>query len=473
VKPATRGPDAQIELIGLAVMLLDLCAIHPLLALIAGPATDGGARLPLWPLVALALAARGVVWGLERRDASPRAYRAVTTGAALLSLAAALWLALGPGRPPDADALGAFVRDLTRPAGAGPAAAGFILAGLYIWRQALMGVAPTLGKIYTRFERILPAFLLYLAVAWLAGAAFMSAVLTRDLFGVFLAGLTAMALARGRMEGDARRHELGTRWILTSVAIVGAILGLGLLAGGLFGAGLTEALFGPLWVAVQLIGVVVVGAIYLVVTSFFLLLEFLFGWLRTPGDKPPPPPPAPAVDIQKYLQQLAEHDTAARADYAWLGFVGVAIVAIILLLVARAALRSAQRRRHDLGGGQRESLLDWAALVRSLQPQRAGGAAALPDPLLLLARDPAYRHTVRIRRAYRAALARGAARGVARLPSQTASEALPALQGALPAARDPLATLTHLYDATRYTATPAAPEDAEAAERAVRALDAP
>ena len=48
-------------------------------------------------------------------------------------------------------------------------------------------------------------------MVWLANAAFMSAVLTRDLFGVFLAGLTAMALARGRMEGDARRHELGTR----------------------------------------------------------------------------------------------------------------------------------------------------------------------------------------------------------------------------------------------------------------------
>ena len=317
----------------------------------------------------------------------------------------------------------------------------------------------------------MPVFLLYLVVAWFANAAFMGPVLTRDLFGVFLVSLSAMALARGRMEGDHRRHALGLAGSLTSMVIVGAILGLGLAAGGLFGAGLTEALFGPLWVAVQVIGVLVAGVIYGVVGVFLSLLEFLFGWLRSPGDKPPPPPPQPTVDIQKYLQQLAEHDTVARADYAWLGYVGAAVVALILLLVARAALRNATRRRHDLGGGQRESLLDWAALLRSLQPQRAAGGASPPDPLLALARDPAYRHTVRIRLAYRAALARGAAHGVRRLPAQTADEALPALQGALPAARDPLAELTRLYDATRYTATPAPPEVADAAERAARAID--
>jgi hypothetical protein len=46
------------------------------------------------------------------------------------------------------------------------------------------------------------------------------------------------------------------------------------------------------------------------------------------------------------------------------------------------------------------------------------------------------------------------------------------LQGAFPAARDPLRDLTALYDATRYTATPATAAAAEAAEAAARALDA-
>src|SRR5262249_7279404 len=113
----------------------------------------------------------------------------------------------------------------------------------------------------------------------------------------------------------------------------------------------------------------------------------------------------------------------------------------------------------------------WRAVLDSLR--LAAAPTPPPDPLLALARASAYRYTVRVRQIYREALARAAAQEVRRLPAQTADEVLPAMQRVFPQARDPLGDLTAIYDATRYTQTPATPADAAAAERALHALDRP
>jgi hypothetical protein len=468
------GIDREAELIGLAVTLLDVLALHPLLALIAGSGGDGMARAALWPLVALAVLARAVVWLLEQRQVSGTTYTAVTAVAGLGSLAALVWVefyaAPAPGEP---GGWAGLLRDLQQFGLTGLRLITLVLLGGYIWWRSLRGDAPALGAIYTRFERIVVAYVAYALITWVAGAAFMQPVFTRDLFLVFLVALWAFALARSRMEGARSRQQLGTRWFVFSLGLIAAILAGGMLVAGLFARNVADALFGPLWTAVQWIGALVVGIIAVFAFVITTLLEFFFGFLRSLPRQPATPTPTPGPAGGNLIDRLREQAPGGGlADTTLFTVIGVVVLLIVALLVARAVLGSAQRRRHSLGAGERESLFNWSALLGSLQRQRS---ATVPeaDSLRDLAGNPAYRYTVRVRRAYRRALARAAAQDVARTPAQTADEVLPALQGAFPAARDPLRDLTALYDATRYTATPATAAEAEAAEAAERALDTP
>jgi hypothetical protein len=224
---------------------------------------------------------------------------------------------------------------------------------------------------------------------------------------------------------------------------------------------------------VQWIGALVVGIIAVIAFVIGTLLEVIFGFLRDLPRAPATPTPTPAPSAVGIFDRLREQAPGgALADTTLFAVIGLVVLLILALIAARAVLGSAQRRRHSLGAGERESLFNWSALLGSLQRRRSAPVPE-PDSLLDLAGNPAYRHTVRVRRAYRRALARAATQDVTRSPAQTADEVLPALQGAFPVARDPLRDLTALYDATRYTATPATAADADAAEAAERALDTP
>src|SRR5689334_15702723 len=177
------GIEREAELIGLAVTLLDVLALHPLLALIAGPGRDGTARAALWPLVALAVLARAVVWLLERRQVGGATYTSATALAGLGSLAALVWVEFYAGLAGGWDAL---LRDLQQFSVTGPRLIALVLLGGYIWWRSLRGDAPALGAIYTRFERIVVAYVGYALITWVAAAAFMQPVFSRDLFLVFL-----------------------------------------------------------------------------------------------------------------------------------------------------------------------------------------------------------------------------------------------------------------------------------------------
>ncbi len=458
------GVDAQAEILGLAVALLDLLWIHPLLSLLGSTRPDGQPRVALWPLVLLVLLARGVVWALERRRAGAAIYNVVVGVAALASIGAVLWLEFYAAEP------------ITGPGGllAGLRAQGLIavlLAGLLLWWRTLQGEVLELGRVYTRFRSILLTYLVYAGIAWLWHAPALTPVLTRDSFGVFLAGLSAFALARSRMEGDRSHQLLSTRWFVFSLSLIAVVLALGLLIGSLFAGDVMTALFNPLLTAVGLLGVVLVFVVEAITWVLFMLINFLFGWIHlTPAQSSQLPVPPESLGSQAQ-RLLDSQPTQAGIDPRVFGFLGGLLALVIFALILRAVLGSAQRRRRTLAEGERESLLDWKAVLASLRRQ-SPAAVRPPDPLDALARLAAYRHTVRVRRAYRAALARAEARHLTRLPAQTADEVLPALEGVFPTARAPLRTLTATYDRTRYTATPAGEADAAAAEAALQAIEA-
>ncbi|HMA37929.1 MAG TPA: DUF4129 domain-containing protein [Chloroflexia bacterium] len=465
-----RGSDVPSELLGGSVTILDVLALHPLLALLGGQHPDGTPQIALWPLVLLALLAYGLVWWGDRQGLTGAAATLVHALGAGTGIAGLIWVELGlPYVLGDRGDLGTFLHDVTRSGGSGLGVGALFLAGAYIWRQAIAGKIPDLSKIYTRFARILFVFLAYVVVGVFPATGFVTPVLTRDLFLIFVVGLWAMALARSRLEGTRSHQLLSIRWFVFSSSLIGGVLALGLLAGGLFGPDIMAALFAPLATVVQVLGLVLVSVFEAIALVVFAILDFVFGGFRV---QPPPGTPAPSLTggLRKLALDIQQQPgSGGRPDATLLGLLGLAVVLIVVALVARAVLRNADRDRRALSGGDRESLLDWGTLLQSLKPARRPDGA-VPDPLQALLGNPAYRYTVRVRKAYRKALTLAAARGVRRLPSQTAGEVLPALQSVLPEAGPPLGQLTALYDSIRYTTAPATAAEAEAAEQAVQGL---
>jgi hypothetical protein len=465
------GLDPARELLGLASTVLDLLWLHPALVLLAGRAADGTARIALWPLLAVALLARGwVAWWERRGGLRGSAALAQTAVVGLVSVALLIGTLalpyLGQGGLPR------FGRDLT----GGPILfAALLYAGAagFIWWRSLSGHLYGLADLYTAFGRIIGTYLAYMLIAGLMKAGFAQPVLVRDLYLLFAVGLGGLVLARARADAARSQGQLDSNWLLTLLGGAAAVLALGLLIGGLFGGDIGAALLGPLNGLLQILSVILLAIVSAISQLVFALLDPVLNWLQSlGGGKPPPPLGQRAAELQRQLAEFRETMSADRPQSSPIfAFIGVAILVVVLLWLGRRILHSAERRRRMLGGGERESLFNWQAVLDSLTTGLRP-AAPLPDPLLALEADPRYRYTVRIRRAYRRALAQAAAAGTARRPDQTPSEVLPALQAALPAAREPVATLTALYTATRYTTTPATPADAEAADAAAAALTA-
>lgn len=388
-----------------------------------------------------------------------------------MSLAGLGWVVLysSPGTAP-APAGAAFLYDITHLNNAALAAFGLLLAGGYIWRWALDDHIIEIDRVYNRFALIVGTYLAYLPLAWLFGAAFLPTVIIGDAFWVFVVGLGAIALARSRLEAASHRQSLGGRWFLLALGVIAGLLALGLLIGTGFSHEVGEALFAPVLGAAEAVGLLVVLIVGAIGSLAALVFQLLFGWV--PQAKPPPPPTVTPQDPAAGFADLAHKiEAAPHPDNSFLvGALGLAVLALIVGLIIYRVLRDARARQRTLESGERESIFDWAAVLQSLRRARPAQGVAVRDSLLALEGDPAYRYTMRVRRAYRRALARGAAVGMMRLPAQTPDEVLPTLQRAFPAARAPLAHLTALYNATRYTATPADAATAEAAERDLAAL---
>ncbi|MGI8586820.1 MAG: DUF4129 domain-containing protein [Chloroflexia bacterium] len=469
----TGGAETQAELLGLACTLLAILWVHPLLALLGGTNGDGTPRMSVWPFVGLALFARGMVWLLERIRVGDLTYRAAAGLSALASLPVLAWLELYTSyRASDPGGLNAISRDLGNVGNVIVPLALVALVAAFIWRQTLSGAVPELGDLTDRALFLILSFGAYVALGWLAHAPYIAPVITRDLFLIFIVGLFALALSRSRLEAGRSRQMLGIRWFVFSLGLISIVLALGVLVSSIFDKSLSSALFGPLLAVVQGIGALVVGIVEIISTVAVFLLSLLGNLLPAAKQQDREPKTGPGLSMSKAAQELVDRiKYNFTVDPALLTTVGGVVVLVILLLVARRVLGSAQRRRSSLGGGERESLLDWGQIFGSFG-QAVRGRATPHDPLLALMSDPAYRYTVRVRQAYRRALEISAGRGIVRLPAQTASEVLPALQSVLPEGRDALRRITGLYDAVRYTARPAGPEAAEAAEQAVAALEA-
>lgn len=165
----------------------------------------------------------------------------------------------------------------------------------------------------------------------------------------------------------------------------------------------------------------------------------------------------PGTPAEAEGEDRVERVTGTIQASEWLLWVLLAL-AVLLVLYALTRYRP---RREDMSGeaATRESIWERPHLGRGLRNLLRRMRPRDDDPLRALLRDPRWRHTAEVRRAYRDVQRLYARAGKGRDRSQTAREHASA-QGA-----ERLDELAAVYQRARYSTRPAPPEEAERARR--------
>ena len=291
-------------------------------------------------------------------------------------------------------------------------------------------------------------------------------VASTEVLAFFAIGLLTIALASGMDEQDIGLQRLGWRGMLIVGGAIGGVLGLGVLLGALFGRDIA-LIVRTLWQALVVIVVLIIAPL------IWLIAMLLEAVLR-------------ATSLDRWLQQLTQQppitiDVAPPAAEVlgifppWLQTVIRIFFALLPILLILGLLMLARRRlkRQPSAGEERESLWSWGGLADDLRDllaglrgsQRPGGLRAALAALR--GGDPASR----VRRSYIRLLLLGEAHERPRPAPQTPHEYAPAAGALLPAATQPVDTLTDAYERARYNPNGVTDADADAAERAWAAIE--
>lgn len=266
-------------------------------------------------------------------------------------------------------------------------------------------------------------------------------------FFVFV--LLALAYARwieAPASGEGARSAL-PRWILAIMAplllaeVVAAVVSLALFGRIDPAQGILLGLLGNLILFVLWGFSAVVTGIAAAVSAVFRWLLSLTGARLEPGAPAPPR----ASGMRPRAGRVNEEFFQTFPN------VVLVLTALGLCIIGIWALARYRARREGTGGAAvtREPIAERPDLAAGLRRLLRGFRRAGEDPLHALGRDPRWRHTAEVRRAYRDAQGVYARAGRARTPSQTAGEHAGA-QGS-----PPLTELTALYDDARYSTVPA------------------
>jgi hypothetical protein len=461
---ATAGPiNLQAELLQLAATLMDVLLLHLAINMFTGIHT----YFALWPLVALAVGSHVLVVVLESREIPSPRFELILGGAAVGAFLLVSWSQffsqVGLGDPGWLGAVLGAIFGFRYPIGP---LVGLIVVCGYLWHRAINADATRAPNVLVRFELGLIVLVILGVLRLLDVGGEMVGPVNRAIFWFFLIGMLALALRRAQIVGAHGHSVLGTRWFMLSMLVVGGLLAAGALLAGVFSRDLSDALFGPVLVALAVVGIALYTVFTWIVQAVFWLLTPLFNFIWSfQGDTPPPRFEQPAW-LQELQRRQQSSDLSGPVDIL-LPLSGLMVVLLVLFLIW-LYWSPMRRRRREIQSEVRESVWDWHMVPQALAGLLRGRDRPAPegDPLAALARDARYRHTVQVRRIYRQVLDLAAARGAPRPLPQTADELLPALERVLPGDPAPLRTITAVYDAVRYRSAPATADEAAAAQAA-------
>lgn len=287
----------------------------------------------------------------------------------------------------------------------------------------------------------------------------------------FTASLSAIAIARLRLEGVRSGSPLGPRWLATFAAPIASILLIAILAAAIFSRRFLDTMLlilTPFWWAISLILRLVV---ILVALLAFVIIAPLLWFLEREGFGQFAANmhiPALFSSFSGFQQfSVARLNVANPLRYLVVGLIFFGLITILTRFVYR-------RRRHwrDTTVEQRETVMSIGDAVGSLSLnlRRFFRPLRREDSLARLRGDPRWAHTVSIRETYRRLQHWGAKLGVEQRLSATAIEYGPDLAGRFPDATKDIRTIVMTYTLARYSGEPATAEEAAEVRQAWETL---
>jgi Domain of unknown function (DUF4129) len=422
-----------------------------------------------WGIVILVVLAGALADWLVARWLPVERQRPVLLGIGLLLAAWSIKAAIGAGAGLLSGWGAAFGALFSLTAPNGGKAYLTLLIALYAFRRGARLLEHDSISLRRFFARATAGLILILGIAGLSAmrpSDIQLTLTTMMLLTFFAVGLLAIALAAAAEEHDTRLNRLGWRGMLTLAGAITLILGFGLLFAAVFGKDAAQAVR----VIIQVLALLAA----LIMLPFLLLLEGVLSWI------------AGLINLSGLEQMLARLQQQQRQQQTlaadplnifppWLGsalqvffaLLPILIIVALYLLVRRRAQRIPNRDE------ERESLWSWGGLRADLRDllaglRRARNAEGLRAALARLRDDdPASR----IRRSYIRLLLAGEAHERPRAAPQTPLEYAPDAGAMLPAATQPIRTLTEAYERARYHPASTTSDAADAAERAWGAIE--
>lgn len=285
--------------------------------------------------------------------------------------------------------------------------------------------------------------------------------------GFFAVTLSAVGIARLKLEGVRSTAPLGAGWLGTFVVPILGVVAVAILAAGIFSRQFLDTVLWMLTPVFWLLGLVFQIIVLIVAVLAFIILTPIF-WLI--GERDPQ-----IVEVTPEPGELeAEQGLAENAERAFqmpdpLRYLIAAIVLFVIFSLLTRYVFKRKGRSRPPTGEERESVMDWNDLLNNAGDRLKNlfRRPENPDPLAHLRGDDALRYTLRIREAYLKLQTRGSVLGRARRVNETAEEYRPSVgsrfdsASGAPAAVD---TMTDRYRKARYSGRPASAEDADVVE---------
>lgn len=472
-----RRLDWRTEALAAALILAEACPVYLFVSLVFSTGTNDD-TYPFWIVAMLLLVSHYVVHLLDEARIFSPDYEIAMTGAVIISVLIAIKWASFPQIPiydPQwlvemARSLAWFDTEQVRPVW------GTVLLAAYAWWRSRFRAEPSLDSAYTmlRFGTLATAIVLVINLIAAPDDGEVRQRLSVATLGFFAATLSAIGIARLKLEGMRASAPLGGRWLATFVAPIAAVVVLAILGAGVLSRQFLDTVLWLLTPVFWVLALVFQIIVLIIAILAFLILTPVF-WLI--GDRTLPAFESAATatvtggetDANQPAEQLFQVPDPVR----------YLIAAIALALVFSVLVRFIFKRRlrtRPNTDEQRESVLDWSDLLDSAANRLRSLFRRAPghDPLAHLRGSADWRYTVRIRELYSAFQNRGERAGRARRQGETAEEYRPAVRRRfLPPeeAAPEVDTLTTAYRKARYSGVPAGEADARSAEDAWQTIE--
>ncbi len=476
--PASLRPaiDLRIESLAATMILAEAAIVYVYVGALLPASTAPFAPFPAPLLVGLMLFGYALPRLLELLYVRSGAYEIVIGAGVCVSLVLAVRLAMFPSSPwLDSDWVSGLARSLIfRPSEAERPGWGVVAVVAYAWWRGRTRGEPSLESTYEllRWGSLLLAGGLLLALIASPPEGALRARLPEAVLWFVTAALAGIALARLRLEALRSSGPLGGTWILAVVGALALVVILAVAIAGIVSRQVLELLWLVLWPVLWVIGLLLrVVVLVLALVTFILILPILWFLERQGLGRS-----LVGGRASWLLEPLTRLQGVARLQIAVADPVRYLLAGLVLATVVSWLVRWVYRRRRRWRvptPEERELALEGPPSLDGLRRRlhrilrRRSGR---PDPLDALRGDPRWRDTLHIRLAYRRLLRVADRVGLGRRPSQTPQEYERLLASALPEIGEPLDELTQLYQAARYRPTPAEPEAAERAQRALASL---